>query len=49
MLPSLNEQKRIISEAQRLTQEAGKLSKAAEDCRAEAHKLFGKLFQGAGK
>jgi restriction endonuclease S subunit len=47
MLPSLDEQKRIISEAQRLTQEAGKLSKAAEDCRAEANKLFGKLFQGA--
>ncbi|MBS9385533.1 MAG: hypothetical protein HEQ24_15485 [Dolichospermum sp. BR01] len=36
-----------VSEAQRLTEEAGQLSKAAEDHRAEAHKLFGKLFQGA--
>ena len=47
MIPPLDEQKQIVSEARRLTEEAGQLSKAAEDHRAEAHKLFGKLFQGA--
>ncbi|MBG1264280.1 restriction endonuclease subunit S [Nostoc commune] len=47
MLPSLAEQKQIIAEAQRLTQEAGQLSKAAEERRAEAQKLLGKLFQEA--
>lgn len=49
MLPPLDEQKQIVSEARRLTEEAGQLSKAAEYHRAEAHKLFGKLFQGAVK
>ncbi|MBD2144007.1 restriction endonuclease subunit S [Sphaerospermopsis sp. FACHB-1194] len=49
MLPSLDEQKQIVAEAQRLTQEAGKLSKASEDCRAEAQKLFGKIFHGTVK
>ncbi|GAX38022.1 restriction endonuclease subunit S [Nodularia sp. NIES-3585] len=47
MLPPIAEQKQIVAEAQRLTQEAGKLSQAAEERRAEAQKLFGKLFQGA--
>ncbi|MEA5620833.1 restriction endonuclease subunit S [Cronbergia sp. UHCC 0137] len=45
ILPSLDEQKQIVVEAQRLIKEAGKLSKAAEDHRAEAQKLFGKLFE----
>jgi restriction endonuclease S subunit len=47
ILPSLAEQKQIIAEAQRLTQEAGQLSKAAQERRAEAQKLLGKLFQEA--
>lgn len=49
MLPPRDEQKQIVAEAQRLTEEAGKLSKAAEDCRAEAQKLFGKMFHGTVK
>ncbi|MEA5601417.1 restriction endonuclease subunit S [Nostoc sp. UHCC 0252] len=47
ILPSLAEQKQIIAEAQRLTQEAGQLSKAAQERRTEAQKLLGKLFQEA--
>jgi restriction endonuclease S subunit len=47
ILPPLDEQKQIVAEAQRLTQEAGQLSKAAEERRAEAQKLLGKLFQEA--
>ena len=46
MLPSRDEQKQIVVEAQRLIKEAEQLSKAAKDHRAEAQKLVGKLFQG---
>ncbi|QSJ18321.1 restriction endonuclease subunit S [Nostoc sp. UHCC 0702] len=47
ILPPLAEQKQIVAEVQRLTQEAEQLVKAAEERRAEAQKLFGELFQEA--